>query len=159
MATTALPIRQLEHSIRVETKKARAEMEWAVFYSRERETRPVRMTVRLGLTTLFLKFVLATIARNQKLLIRAYQMADFTRCSNEEILKKAESLERIIQHGRAVLCMLNSFGRAKKLWESSLSKLEEQLDHFDCIATSLRMSADPEASLLMGFAVEQMAAD
>jgi len=71
MATMTLPIRQLERSVRVETNKARAEMEWAVFYSREREDRPVRMTVKLGLAAFVLKFALASLSRNQKLLIRA----------------------------------------------------------------------------------------
>src|SRR6266496_2542234 len=126
MATMTLPIRQLERSVRVETNKARAKMEWTVFYSREREDRPVRMTVKLGLAAFVLKFALASLSRNQKLLIRAYQVADFTRCSNEEILKKAESLHKISQHGRPLAGMLRSFGRAKKLWESSLSQLEEQ---------------------------------
>ena len=134
-------------------------MEWAVFYSREREVRPVRMTFKLTLRALVLKFALASLARNQQLLIRAYQVADFTRCSSEEILKKAESLQKISQRGRPVVEMLRSFGLTKKIWESSLSQLEQQLDHFDSIATSLRMSADSETSLLMGLAVEQMAAD
>jgi len=157
MATMVSPIRHLEHSVKVESFKARAETESVVFYSQERSAHPVQMTFKLGLTALFLRFALANLTHNQKQLIRAYQDADFTRCSDEELLKKATSLQKISQRGRTVLCMLNSLGRSKKFCAAYLPQLEDQVEHFQSISDSLRIAADTEASLLMGFAVEQMA--
>ncbi len=161
MSTLALPIRELELSVRVGTDKARAETECVVFYSRARANCPtLGMTFKLACAATLMKFMLSSIARNQKMLISAYQKIDFTCYNNEELGKSAASLERISECGRPVLEKLEEFGpRAQRLWGSSLSQLAEQLDHLESIAASLRVAADPEASLLMGLAVQQMAAD
>jgi hypothetical protein len=155
--TMAYPICEFEKSVRTETKKAQAETEFAMLYSRERETRPVQMTLRLAFTALLIKSALHSLARNQRLLIAAYQGADFTNCSAKKLLSKANSLDWIVSRGRRTLAMLEKFGRIKKLWEHDVPILEEQLDHFESIAMSLRMSADPEVNFLMSLAVEQMA--
>ena len=159
MATMTLPIRELELSVRVGTDKARAEAECVVFYSQARAVEPVRMTLKFGVTALFLKFLLASLARHQRMLIRALQDMDLSICKSEELIKLADSLEKITERGRPIMSKLGQFGpRAHKLWHPSLSQLDEQFDHFDSIATSLRVAADPEASMLMGMAAEQMAA-
>jgi hypothetical protein len=158
MATMTLPIRELEMSVRVDTDKARAEAECVVFYSQARATGPVRMTVKLGVTALLLKFILARMARHQRLLIRALQDTDLSHCKREDLMKLAESLDHIAEGGRPIMSKLGHFGpRGHKLWNSSLLQLDEQLDHLGSIATSLRSAADPETSLLMGLAVAEMA--
>jgi len=161
MATMALPIRELELSVCVGTDKARAEMECVAFYSQARAIRPsIGVTFKLACTAAFMKLLLTSLARHQRLLISAYQKIDFTRYSNEEILRAAASLERIVEKGQPIVAKLGALGpRAQKWWGSSLFQLSEQLDHFESIANSLRVAADPEASLLMGLAVQQMAAD
>jgi hypothetical protein len=161
MATMAFPIRELELSVSVGTGKARAETECVVFYSQARAISPgIATTLKFVCAATLMKLMLSSLARNQRLLISAYQKIDFTRYGNEELGKAAASLERIIECGRPVLEKLGEFGpRAQRLWGSSLSQLAEQLDHFESIAASLRVAADPEASLLLGLAVRQMAAD
>jgi hypothetical protein len=160
MATMTLPIRELELSVSVGTEKARAETECVVFYSEARSVDPLRMTVKLGFTALVLKFMLSSLARHQRALIRAYQQIDFGNYSADELIKWAEPLQKLAERGRPVLRQLEPFGpRGQKLWGSVLSDLSEQLDHFESIAQSLRSAADPETSLLMGIAVRHMAAD
>lgn len=155
--TMARPIFEFERSVRNETKKAQAETEFAMVYSRERETRPLQMTVRLAVAALVIKCALYSLVRNQRLLISAYQEADLTKCSRKQLVSKANVLDWIVNHGRSTLAMLEKFGRIKKLWEHELPILEEQLDHFESIALSLRLSADPEVNFLMSQAVEEMA--
>ena len=161
MATIALPIRELELSVRVRTDKARAEAECVVFYRDARAMSPsIGMTLKYGLNASILRFLLWGLAHNQKLLIRAYQRIDFAQCNNDELLKCAESLEKIAELGWCTLAKIEPLGpRAQRLIGPSVTQIAEQLHHFDSIAASLRSAADPETSLLLGLAVQQMAAD
>ena len=154
-----LPIQELELSVRVGTDRARAEAECVAFYSDARGVEPVRMTVKYGFTALLLKFMLTSLARHQRLLIRAYQGINFNQFSGSELVKWAESLDKIVDRGRPTLDKLEKFGpRTQKLWGNVLSDLSEQLDHLGSIALSLRSAANPEVTLLMAAAVDHMAA-
>lgn len=154
MAAMALPIRELELS----TDKTLAEAEYAVFYLEQRKAEPVRMTVKLGMAAFCLRFMLTGLAKNQKMLIHLLQERDFSRCKASEMSKLAESLDNIIERGWPVLERLGCFGpRAHMLFGDSLGQLGEQLNHLESIAMSLRSSADPETSLLMGLAVAEVA--
>jgi hypothetical protein len=159
MATMALPIQKLELSVRVGTDRACAEAECVAFYSSARTVEPVRMTLKFGLTALLLKFMLVSLSRHQRLLIRAYQGIDFNRCSGDELVKWAERLEKILDRGRPTLGKLVNFGpRTQKLWGNVLSDLSEQLDHMESIASSLRSAANVDVSLLMAAALDRMTA-
>jgi hypothetical protein len=115
------------------------------------------MTLKLACTVAVLKFLLASLRRHQRLLIRVLQNTDFTRVSDAETLSLANSLDRIVEKGQSVLARLDSFGpRSKSLLHSSLSQLAEQLDHLASIGQSLHMECDPEVSTLLAAAVEQM---
>ena len=157
----AFPIRELELSVCVSTDKARAETEYVVFYSQARATFPgATTTLKLYFNAAILTFLLRSLVRHQKRLISAYQRTEFTRYSVEEISRVATSIDTLVEKGRSVLDKLATFGpRAQALWGSTLSRLAEQLEHLDSIAQSLHVAADPEASLLLGLAVQQMAAD
>jgi hypothetical protein len=161
MATMALPVRELELSVCVGTEKARAETECVVFYSQARAIHPsMAMTLKLGFTASLLKFLLHGLVRHQKLLISTYQHIDFTRFSSKEISRVATSLDAMVEKGRQVLEKLATFGpRGQAWWASSVPQLTDQLDHMESIAQSLHIAADPEASLLLGLTVQQMAAD
>jgi len=160
MATLALPIRELELSVRVDADKARAETECVVFYSQARRTSPsFAMTFKLALAIAFLKFMLRSLAQHQKKLIRAYQETDFTRFSNEDLLSICESLEKIVEQARPVLSRLADLGPRGQSWlGTTLPQLEEQVGHLYSISQSLRVATDPEASVLMAVAVQHMAA-
>jgi hypothetical protein len=160
MATMALPIRELELSVSVGSEKARAESECVVFYSQARAVQPgISVTLKLVFTAGILKFLLYGLTRHQKLLISAYQHVDFTRLSIKEISRVATSLDEAVENGRQVLHKLTMFGpRGQAVWASSIPQLTDQLDHLESIAQSLHVAADPEASLLLGLAVQQMAA-
>lgn len=162
MATMALPIRELELSVCVGTEKARAETECVVFYSKARADRPssIALTVKLGFYVSLLRFLLASLARSQRTLIRLYQKADFSRYSNEEIVRVAKSLDRIVERGRPILGKLHILGpRAHALLGAAvLAQLAEQLEHLDSIAESLHVAADEGATALMAIAVEEFSA-
>ena len=105
-----------------------------------------------------LKFMLGSLSRHQRLLIRAYQDTNFNRFSGDEIVKWAERLEKIVCRGRPTIEKLEKFGpKTKKLWGNVLSDLAEQLDHMESIANSLRCAINPEVALSMAAAVDHMA--
>jgi len=118
-----------------------------------------RWTVKFGLTAFFLKLMLLSLSRHQRLLIRAYQGINFNKFTREELIEWAEKLEKILERGRPTLARLERFGpRTQKLWGSVLSDLSEQLDHIDSIANSLRSAANTHVSLLLAAAADYMAA-
>ena len=159
MATMTLPIQELELSVRVGTSRACAEAECVAFYSHARTAEPVRMAVKYGVTALLLKFLLSSLARHQRLLIRAYQETNFDVLSGEELVKWAELLDKIVDRGRPTLDKLEKFGpHTQKLWGNVLFALSEQLDHMESIAGSLRSAANLDVSLLMAAAIDHMAA-
>src|SRR5205809_2708515 len=99
MATMTLPVRELELSVRVGTDKARAETECVVFYARARATSPsIGVTLKLGFTAALLAVMLRSLVRHQRKLIRAYQETDFTCFRSEELVRVADSLEKITEH-------------------------------------------------------------
>jgi hypothetical protein len=160
MATMALPIRELELSVRVGAQRARAEAECAFFYSQARADDPVRMTIKYVLAAILLRLILGHLVRCQRALIRAYQEKDFNHCSSDELIKSAERLEKINEFAGPVLCKLEQVSpRTLRVWGNVVLSLRGQFDHFQSIAQSLRSAADPEVSLLMGMAVRHMAAN
>ena len=129
---------------------------FAEMYAAERvraELQAYREALRIAL-----KFMLGSLSRHQRLLIRAYQDTNFNRFSGDEIVKWAERLEKIVCRGRPTIEKLEKFGpKTKKLWGNVLSDLAEQLDHMESIANSLRCAINPEVVLLMAAAVDHMA--
>lgn len=161
MATMALPIRELELSVCVGTEKARAETDCVVFYSQARADRPsISLTVKLAFYVALLKWLLNSLARSQRMLIRLYQAADFSRYSNEEIMRVAKHLDGIVERGRPILGKLRTLGpRASALLGTAvLVQLAEQLEHLDSIAESLHVAVDEETTALMAMAVEEFSA-
>jgi len=162
MATMTLPIRELELSVCVGTEKARAEAECVVFYSKARADRPssIALTVKLGFYVSLLKWLLGSLARSQRTLIRLYQKTDFSHYSNEEIVRVAKSLDRIVERGRPIFGKLEILGpRAHSLLGAAvLTQLSEQLEHLDSIAESLHIAADERTTALMAMAVEKFSA-
>lgn len=161
MATMALPIRELELSVCVGTDKARAETECVVFYSQARANRPsLGLTLKLAFYVALLKFLLASLVRSQRTMIKLYQEIDFTRYSNEEIVRVTKSLDRVVERGRPIVGKLQTLGpRAHALLGTAvLAQLAEQLEHLDSIAESLHIAADEEATALMAMAVEEFSA-
>jgi hypothetical protein len=158
MATMALPIRELELSVRVGTEKARAETECVVFYANARAVRPgLGITIKFGFYTTMLKWLLASLVKRQSSIIRFYQNTDFTHCTNEEILRVAKSLDSVVETGRSILCKLQALGPRAHAWvgPAVLSHLAEQFDHMDSMAESLHFALDVEGTALMAMAVEE----
>jgi len=161
MSTMALPIRELELSVCVGTEKARAETECVVFYSHARANRPsIGLTVKLSFYIALLKWLLGSLVRGQRTMIRLYQITDFTRYSNEEIVRVAKSLDGIVERGRETLSRLETLGpRAYAcLGAGVLAQLADQLEHLDSISESLHIAADEEATALMAMAIEEFSA-
>jgi len=161
MATMALPIRELELSVCVGTEKARAKTECVVFYSKARADRPsVSLTLKLAFYVALLRWLLKSLVKSQRAMIRLYQMTDFTCYRNEEIVRVAKSLDRVVERGRPILDKLQLLGpRAHALLGATVqAQLAEQLEHLDSIAESLHVAADEEATALLAMAVEEFSA-
>lgn len=161
MATMALPIRELELSVRVSTEKARAETECVVFYAHARAARPTfTVNMKYGFYTTVLKWLLHSLVRSQKAIIRLYQRTDFTHYTTEEILRIAKSLDGVVERGRPILYQLRALGPRMHAWlgPTVLAQLEQQLEHMDSIAESLHLAADDEGTALMAMAIEEFCA-
>jgi len=161
MATMALPIRELELSVRVGTEKARAETECVVFYAHARAVQPsFTLLMKYGFYTTMLKWILLSLARSQKSIIALYQKTDFTPYSSEEILRVAKSLDSVVEAAQPILCKLQALGPRAQAWLGSavLAQLAQQLEHMDSIAESLHVAADEETTALLAMAVEEFSA-
>jgi hypothetical protein len=161
MATMALPIRELELSVRVGTEKARAETECVVFYANARAVRPsLGVTVKYGFYTTVLKWLLHSLVRSQRSIISLYQGTDFTHYTNDEIIWVAKSLDSVVERGRPILCKLRALGPRMHAWIGPpvLAQLEQQFEHMDSIAESLHLASCDEGTALMAMAVEEFSA-
>jgi hypothetical protein len=114
------------------------------------------MTFKLAFTTLALEFLLRSLARHQRLLISAYQRVDFTHSTDEEIVRVARSLDKIVATARPVLDKLQTLGsRTLARWQPTIRELSAQVDHMDSMAGSLHLECDHEASLLLAVAAAE----
>jgi hypothetical protein len=155
MATIALPIRELEQSVRVGAEKAQAETELVATYSNAARA-SMGNFARVVFRTVGLKLMLAGLVRHQEKLISSYQQFDFTGCSDEGLSELAVSLDKIVEKERAILSKAKTLGSEIRVWwEASLLQLEKQAEHLDSIAESLHAECDDEASSLLVFAAEQ----
>jgi hypothetical protein len=142
MATLALPIRELEQSVRI----AHAETE-CVTYCSKKETVDLRLVGQILNKTFHLRFKFADLSRREERLINGLIDRDFSQCSNADLNNLAMSLEDVRELGSIT----------RFWWGESLVKLADQADHLASIADSLRMSADPDCEALLALAVEQIA--
>jgi hypothetical protein len=159
MATMALPIRELEHSVIVEAEEARAKTECVATYSKAKIAN-LGTACRVAAGTIGLKWLFGSLVRQQQRLIAGYQAFDFAHCSDEVLADLTNSLDGIVERDRALLEKANSLGTEIRVWwGASLRQLAEQAEHLDSIAQSLHLECEPEASLLLAMAVEQFSAE
>jgi hypothetical protein len=154
MATMALPIRELEHSVRA----AQAETE-RVSRQSGATNADFAAACKVASTTIALKWCFSGVVRMQTKFISSLVERDFTAVSREEMHALAVSLDGLVARERAILEKTNKLGAEIRVWwNTSLLKLAEQAEHLDSIAESLHVACDDEASALMAFAVEEFAA-
>jgi len=158
MATMALPIRELERSVCIGAEKARAETERVV-----RDSRANRPNMRTVCSVTFrafgLKWLWASLVRNQNKLIGLYRAFDFNRCSAKELAEVVESLEQMLSKERDLLAKANALGaEVRGWWGDSLWQLAEQVEYLESIADSLRVASNDETSTLLALAAEQFVA-
>jgi hypothetical protein len=157
MATMAMPILELQRSVRVDAEKARRQTQRVVEYSKGARA-DVLTLFRVFATTFVLKLMLWTLVRQQSKLIRSCLNADFTKVSNEDLEKLARCFDKIIAKERDVLSKTSQLGAEIRVWwEKSLSQLNEQIEHLDSIAQSLHVECDQESSLLLAITAEEFA--
>lgn len=157
MATMALPIRELERSVCVSAEHARAETERVVQYS-EATRADVATACKVMFRAFGLKWLLASLVRNQDKLISRYREYDFNRCTPEQLADVADSLESILTRERDLLTKANALGAEVRVWwGDSLWQLTEQVECLESIADSLRVACNDEATALLAIAAEQFA--
>ena len=158
MAAIALPISELE-PVRIEAEKAQAETECVVVCSKEE--RPDKGTVwHIAWKTFALRRRFSQLTIRQAKLITNLVKTNFTNGSPEQLEALATSIDELVSDEREILASANSLGsEIRAWWSTSLIALADQVEYLDSISQSLHVAADPEASLLMGLAVQQMAAD
>ena len=155
MATMAVPILELERSVRTEAEKARLQTQRVLAYSTDTHA---NISTFLGVVaaTFIVKFLLWTLVRQQSKLIRYCQDADFTKVGNEDLAKLAHCFDKIIAKERDVLAKASQLGvEIRVWWERSLSQLSEQVEHLNSIAQSLHLECDQETSLLLAITAEE----
>lgn len=157
MATMALPIRELERSVSINAEKARAETERVATYSGS--PRPSMGTIcKIAVTSVMLKWLFNTLVKTQDKLIKLYQETDVTHVSDESLTELARNLRRIVEEDREILAKANALGaEVRVMWDASLRRIADQVEHLDSIAEALEVECDPEASLLLAMVADQFA--
>jgi hypothetical protein len=157
MASAALPIFELERSVRVEANRAKAETDCVIQCSRERNEN-LRLIGRLISKIFSTKWRLANMAKRQQEFIDALVKLDFTTMSQADLKGMASALNEEVQLQREILEAISELGAEIRIWWSaSIRKLTEQVEHLDSIAESLHLAADPEGLALLSLAAEQVA--
>ena len=158
MATMALPIRELEQSVSIGAKKAKAETERVVRYS-EAPRADISTAVKLLAASVCLKWLFSALVRSQDRLIRIHQLSDLTQMSDEQMIQLARRLREFADTDRELVSKASRLGAETRVWwDASLHRIAEQAEHLDSLAESLELECDPEASTLLGMVLDQFTA-
>jgi hypothetical protein len=153
MAALALPISELEPVV----VQARAETERVVLWSKS-AVAGFAGACQIYVKAFALRKKFAHLVVLQTSLLRSLVEKDFLKTPTAELQSLAASLGRIIADEREILDEAQSLGsEIRFLWNPSLRKLSEQVEHLDSIAESLYMEVKPEGSLLLAVAAGQFA--
>lgn len=154
MATLALPITDLLPVV----AQAEAETKQVVVCSKA-ETADKRVVLKIAWKTLSLRWQFIHLANRQTQLINTLVQRDFSTYAVNDLKEIAGLTDRLVDGERDMLQQAHQLGsEIRAWWHSSLVKLTDQVEHLDSIAESLHVAADPEASVLMGMAVERFTA-
>jgi hypothetical protein len=156
MSAMALPISELGPVV----VKAKAETKRVVCYSKAETS---KLTFGVAWDTFagvwHLRKQFSVLVEMQASLIRRLVVTDFTRFPMEELKSLATEIDDLLTDERYILAEANKLGSELRYWwTKSLLEMEQQVEHLDSIAESLHVECDPEASLLLAMAVEQLSA-
>ena len=146
MATMALPIQTLSADIQVEAARAQQEI--------------VRLRPRFHLiawvqTRIVNRYCGKAIIAAEEL-VHTLQGADFAAAEKDFLKEIATDLDRIVSLMDAVVEKGSEMPcEYSHVWRPKFDKLSELASHFDSIAESLHVAADPKASALLAFAVAE----
>lgn len=156
MATIALPICDLERSVRCQAEKALTATESIVAYSRAKQE-DFKLVLQLASGTLALRRKLSHLSTKQGQFISVLLDDDFNRYTSEALTGLATSLQDLVDRERELLDQAFGLGSEIRIWwKGSLRILSEQVEHLESIATSLRASLDSECEALLSLAIEEM---
>lgn len=154
MAALALPISELAPVV----DEAKVETECVAVCSKAERADTTTMW-HIVRKTYSLKRRFAQIVTRQGELIDKLVGRDFSTTPVAELSSLANSIDSLTTDERELLNLVNGLGAELRVWwATSLLRLADQVDHLESIAESLHVASDPESSLLLALAVEQMAA-
>ena len=154
MAALAVPISQLAPVV----DEAKAETKCVVVCTKAERADATNMW-QIVRKTFRLRNRFAHIVARQDEVIKKLVSRDFSSTPADELSSLASSIDSLVADERDLLHLVNGLGAEIRVWWASLLvKLADQLEYLDSISESLHTASDPEASMLLGLAVEQMAA-
>ena len=157
MATIALPINQLG-AVLAEAERAEADTRCVVSFS-ESAAATVGTSLRLFRKTISVRHRLSHIVEKQNLVLGDLVERNFSYSAPEDLLTLAGRIDDLIQLEREMLKDASTLGVPIRVWwADSLSKIADQVEHFDSLSESLHAAADPQSTALMGLAVERLSA-
>lgn len=156
MATMTLPICDLGAVID-EAEKAEADTKRVVSVSGA-AVATVGLTFEIFRKTISVRKRLSHLVANQADMLTHFTACDFSSGTAEALASFAGKIDDLVAHERGLLADAESLGVPIRVWwESSLSKLADQVEHLDSISESLHLAADAETSGLLAMALSELA--
>jgi hypothetical protein len=152
MATMALSL----NSLIVEAEKVQADTNSLVSVSKAAVAN-FGLAWKVFKKTLSLRHQFALIVEKQGRELAKLAERDFSEVDPAMLESWASQIDDLIAHEREILSDTASLDvQIRAWWESSLTKLADQVEHLDSISESLHVAADPETTALMAMAIDQL---
>jgi hypothetical protein len=140
-----------------EAREARLETRSVVARSKSTDRVNLGLLIQAAYRTFSLKFKLRILTSRQQTVIEKLVGADFTHCPKEEIRDIGDRIDELVRYERGVLEDSQKLGMVTRfLWNASLAKLGNQVEHLDSISESLHVALDDRTTALMAMALEEV---
>ena len=150
MSALAIPISLLEPIVVRATEETNSLVRWS-----RSSVATFRATKHIYIEAFALRRRFANLVNRQDDLLKGLVEKDFSGVRSTDLRELTDKIDSLIRHERDLLDLARSVGsEVRFLWDLSLHRLAEQVEHLDSIAESLHYECDqPEGSALMALAV------
>lgn len=140
-----------------EAREARLETRSVVARSKSTDRVNLGLLIQAAYRTFSLKFKLRGLTSRQQTVIDKLVDANFASYPKEEIRDIVGQIDELVRYERGVLEDSQKLGMVTRfLWNASLAKLGNQVEHLDSISESLHITLDDRTTALMAMALEEI---
>lgn len=140
-----------------EAREASQETRSVLARSKSAENVDLSLLFQAAYQTFVLKFKLHKLVTRQQAVIENLVNTDFTAPPKEKIRNIVARIDELVCYEREVLDDSQKLGMVTRfLWNESLIKLGNQVEHLDSISESLHLALDDKTTALMVMALEEV---